>query len=211
MQLKQGGLHTQSSNTVPSTCNTTGTTRPLRSAIDSLYLTNMGELSDFMQLRLNNLKTVAQSPLARESALAQIKLGKHLFEVASHGRHPFAFILNNPHFWLEISGQGAKFTPLLHAKIASELLCCAPTDSIIADLHQIIGELDSAHGWDGISEMWRLEFQFRIEALHNLSLFIYIDLVTSLRALWELVTQSGCAIPSLRKLWRCCRGRTRRD
>ncbi len=260
---------TQSSNTVPSTCNTTGTTRLLRSAIDSLYLTNMGELSDFMQLRLNNLKTVAQSPLARESALAQIKLGKHLFEVASHGRHPFAFILNNPHFRFEIGGQGAKRTPLLYARIASELLCCVPSDSIIADLHQIISELGTAqgatnvsradlcvdfvtdyplesieqdqwvtkarnfakhvsdrqfsgfsiapkadlsarlynktlemkknprpylealwwaNGWDGISPVWRLEFQFRREALRNLSVVTYTDLMTSLRGLWEYAT-----------------------
>ena len=91
---------TQSSNTVPSTSIPEGSTTLLRASIDSLYITVQGELSDFIESRLSNLKALAQSPLATDSALAQIKLGKNLFEVAGNGRHPFAFILTNPHYRL---------------------------------------------------------------------------------------------------------------
>jgi hypothetical protein len=264
------GKGTQSSNTVPSTSIPVGSTTLLRASIDSLYITNQGELSDFIESRLSNLKTLAQSPLATDSALAQIKLGKNLFEVAGNGRHPFAFILTNPHYRLEIAKQGSKFTPMVYGKIASALLSSVPTDYIISDLHQIIGELGSAQGatninrvdlcvdfmttfplesiehdqwvtkarnfaahvsdrqfsgfsiaagadlsarlynktlemkknprpylealwrdqgWDGTSVVWRLEFQFRRQALRDLSVVTYTDLMTSLRGLWQYATE----------------------
>jgi hypothetical protein len=261
---------TQSSNTVRSTSIPVGSTTLLRASIDSLYTTNQGELSDFSESRLSNLKTLAQSPFETSSALAQIRLGKQLFEVAGNGRHPFAFILTNPHYRLEIGKQGSKFTPMVYGKIASALLSSVPTDYIISDLHQIIGELGSAQGatninradlcvdfmttfplesiehdqwvtkarnfaahvsdrqfsgfsiaagadlsarlynktlemkknprpyleelwrdqrWDGTSVVWRLEFQFRRQALRDLSVVTYTDLMTSLRGLWEYATE----------------------
>jgi hypothetical protein len=261
---------TQSSNTVPSTCITYGSTTLLRASIDSLYVTYKGELSNMMQARLTNLKTVAQSRLEPIAALSQIMLGGVLFEVAGNGRHPFAFILTNPLYRLEIAKQGSKFTPMVYCKIASSVLSSVPTDRIIADLHKIVGELGSVQGatnisrvdlcvdfvtgyplpsitndewvtkartfathvadrqfsgfsiaagaalsarlynktlemkknprpylealwrdlgWDGTSEVWRLEFQFRKEALRDLSVATYTDLMTSLRGLWQYSTE----------------------
>lgn len=262
---------TQSSNTVPSTSITDGFTYLLRASIDSLYVTYQGELSDLMSMRLTQLKTLAQSQRDSTANLSQIKLGKHLFEVNGNGRHPFAFILSNAYFRLEIAKQGAKHTPMVHCKIASELLSLMSTDGIIGDLHEIVSGLGtitgatnisradlcvdfvtnypiagiqnpewvtkarsfSNHftdrrysgvsiaagstlsarlysktiemkknprpylediwrqlGWDGYSEVWRLEFQFRRQALRDLSVVTYADLMTSLHGLWQYSTEN---------------------
>lgn len=261
---------TESSNTVPSTSIQEGSTYLLRASIDSLYVTYQGELSDLMSSRLTQLKTFAQSQLDSTSALSQITLGKTLFEVGGSGRHPFAYILSNAHYRLEIAKLGAKHTPMVHCKIASELLSCVPLDSIIQDLHDIVGSLGTVTGatnisradlcvdfvtgyplagiqnnewvtkarnfashisdrqfsgfsiaagaalsarlysktlemkknprpyleelwrflgWDGTSEVWRLEFQFRRQALRDLSVVTYADLMTSLRGLWQYSTE----------------------
>lgn len=44
-------------------------------------------------------------------------------------------------------------------------------------------------GWDGHSQVWRLEFQFRRQTLRDLSVVTYADLMTSLRGLWQYSTE----------------------
>lgn len=257
---------TQSSNTVPPTSINNTPTLLLRSSIDSLYVTYQGDLFPSMSERLSRLKRMAQSKLDSEESLAQITLGKHLFEVKGNGRHPFAYILQDAWYRIEISENGTKHTPLVHCKIASEILTTKSTDEIIADLHKVVESLGSIQGatnisradlcvdfvtsypissiqnnewvtkardfashisgrefsgfsiapsallsarlynktielkknprpylediwrslgWDGISTVWRLEFQYRRQALRDLKLVTYTDLATNLFGLWE--------------------------
>ena len=84
---------TQSSNTVPSTYIPEGSSRILRSGIDSLYLSFRGEMADDVSIRLKKLKELARSDVDAKSSLAQIRLHEHLFEVSGNGRHPFAYVL----------------------------------------------------------------------------------------------------------------------
>ena len=43
-------------------------------------------------------------------------------------------------------------------------------------------------GWDGVSDVWRLEFQLRRQALRDLSVVRYSDLADSLAGIWEYCT-----------------------
>jgi hypothetical protein len=68
---------TQSCNTVVSNDNT-DKFKPLRFGIDSLYLSYHGKLADEWNIKLDNLKTIAQSEDEAEQALAQVSIGRIL-------------------------------------------------------------------------------------------------------------------------------------
>lgn len=119
------GQGTQSSNTVPSNSNSESDvqgTRILRVGVDSLYLSYMGEMSVETAIRLKKLKELAQAPEQSRNKLAQFKVHPHLFEVRGNGRHPFAYILDDNWFRVEVSKPDAQSTPLAHVKIASTFL-----------------------------------------------------------------------------------------
>ena len=132
---------TQSSNTVPSNCINTSQTKILRVGIDSLYLSYQGELFEDKSIRLNQLKKLAQSNQETDVPLAQDNIKGHLFEVKDRGRHPFAFILNDNHYRIEIAKLGAKRTPLAHAQISSELLTCQGAPLAVEVLTDIVSTL----------------------------------------------------------------------
>ncbi|WP_341232330.1 hypothetical protein [uncultured Methylophaga sp.] len=132
---------TQSSNTVPSNCINTSQTKILRVGIDSLYLSYQGELFEDKSIRLNQLKKLAQSNKETDIPLAQENIKGHLFEVKDRGRHPFAFILNDNHYRIEIAKLGAKRTPLTHAQISSELLTCQGAPLAVEVLTDIVSTL----------------------------------------------------------------------
>ena len=260
---------TQSSNTVPSTYIPSDSSRILRTGIDSLYLSFQGEMADDISIRLNKLKELARSDLSGKASLSQITLHDHLFEVSGNGRNPFAFVLTDKWYRVEVSKQGAKSVPLAHCRISSELLTNAGPDFAVHDLSKVISEigalsdlpsvsrgdlcadfvtdypLESIHdgelvtkakkfdyhidqrqfsgvsvasgailsarlynktlemkknprpyleelwrnaGWDGVSDVWRLEYQFRRQALRDLGVIRYSDLINSLAGLWEYCT-----------------------
>ena len=256
---------TQSSNTVPSTSINTYSTKILRTGIDSLYLSYQGDLLEASSIRLIELKKMAQSPDPRIVALAQMPINKHVFEVKDRGRHPFAFILNDNWYRIEIAKLGAVRTPLAHVQVMSELLTEYGVESAVSDLNNIVNHLgilsdspavsrldlcvdfvtdfplaeivetdwvtrakdmdrytvqrtfsgwvigiggnivarlynktlemrkkprpylEKLHrecGWDGLSDVWRLEFQFRREALRELGIIYFSSLKDSLAGLW---------------------------
>jgi hypothetical protein len=257
---------TQSSNTVPSTSINTYNTKILRTGIDSLYLSYQGELSVESSIRLTELKKLAQSNDPSTVSLAQIALNNHIFEVKDRGRHPFAFILNDNWYRIEIAKLGAIRTPLAHVQVMSELLTEYGVDSSVSDLNDIVHKLgivttspavrrldlcvdfvtdypladivdddwvtrakdmdrytvqrtfsgwvigvggnlsarlynktlemtkeprpylEQIHrecGWNGYSDVWRLEFQFRREALRELGIISFNSLNESLAGLWQ--------------------------
>lgn len=260
---------TQSSNTVPSIYIPDGSSRILRTGIDSLYLSFRGELAEDTSIRLNKLKELARSDFSSRTSLAQIKLHEHLFEVAGNGRHPFAYILADAWYRLEVSKKDAKSAPLAHCRIASELLTTRGPDWAVADLWKVVTALGAlseppsvsrgdlcvdfvtdypinqiqnnewvtkarrfdSHiderrfsgfsiaagsplsarmynkslelkkhprpyleriwldaGWDGVSDVWRLEYQLRRQALRDLGVVRYSDLAASLAGIWDYCT-----------------------
>ena len=263
-------MGTQSSNTVPSTSINSYNTKILRTGIDSLYLSYQGDLLEESSIRLIELKKLAQSNDPHTVSLAQIALNDHVFEVKDRGRHPFAFILNDNWYRIEIAKLGALRTPLAHVQVRSELLTQHGVENSVNDLSEIINEfgiitesaavsrldlcvdfvtdyplfeisdsdwvtraramdrytvkrefsgwvigiggniiarlynktlemeknprayLEELHrecGWDGLSDVWRLEFQFRREALRELGIISFSSLKESLAGLWTYATE----------------------
>ncbi|PHS31147.1 MAG: replication initiation factor [Methylophaga sp.] len=140
-QLLNTDKGTQSSNTVPSTSIDSYNTKILRTGIDSLYLSYQGDLIEETAIRLTELKKMAQSPDPRITALAQIDINNHIFEVKDRGRHPFAFILNDNWYRIEIAKLGAVRTPLAHVQVMSELLTEHGVEKSVSDLNNIVNDL----------------------------------------------------------------------
>jgi hypothetical protein len=97
--------------------------RVLRFGVDSLYLSYSGTLSDSWNARLAELKRCAQSDDSRERALAQVKLGDHLFEVKDKGKGRYAFVLQDNAFHVAISRGEA--LPVGYVQVGSEFLAYA--------------------------------------------------------------------------------------
>lgn len=111
----------------------------LRTAIDSLYLSYHGELSDEMFVRLEELKETAQDDEEEEQAKAQITIGNHLFAVASHGAGRFRFVLFDDRFRLNIS-KGSRL-PLVYAQISSEYLTAVGVEIAEQELRFVVASL----------------------------------------------------------------------
>lgn len=263
---QQRTLGTQSSNTVPSTSIDTYNTKILRTGIDSLYLSYQGDLSEESSIRLTELKKLAQSNDSNTVSLAQVALDSHVFEVKDRGRHPFAFILSDNWYRIEIAKLDAIRTPLAHVQVMSQLLAQYGVNNAVSDLNDIVHKLgivtaspavsrldlcvdfvtdypladivdadwvtkakdmdrytvqrtfsgwvigvggnlsariynktlemtkkprpylEKIHrecGWDGYSDVWRLEFQFRRQALRELGIISFNSLKESLAGLWQ--------------------------
>ncbi|MDO8282477.1 MAG: hypothetical protein Q7U10_07625 [Thermodesulfovibrionia bacterium] len=132
---------TQLSNTVPSKYieENQKLCLVLRTAIDSLYLSYPGELSEDMFGRLDELKEIAQGDEEAEQAKAQITIGNHLFAVASHGAGRFRFVLFDDRFRLNIS-KGSRL-PLVYAQISSEYLTAVGVECAEQELRFVVSSL----------------------------------------------------------------------
>lgn len=127
------------SNTAPGNC--TESTQILRVGVDSLYLSYPGDLSTEATIRLAELKALAQSKNPEAAKLAQYAFGHHLFEVQDRGRHPFAYILRDRWYRIEVSGPSAASAPLVHAQIASEALTFEGPSAVEQDLSAVASSL----------------------------------------------------------------------
>ena len=97
------------SNTAPYNSNTGQEWfRALRWGVDSLYLSYPGELSRDSDLRLKELKQLAQSNEPGEVAKAQLPLAGHIFEVKEKGASLFPYILEDGAFRIQLSRPGHK-------------------------------------------------------------------------------------------------------
>lgn len=149
--LESTSLGTESSNTVPSTSISQLPTHVLRAAIDSLYLTFQGDLRESSNVRLKELKELAQSTLQSDSSLAQYEINSHIFEVKGNGRNPYAFILVDANYRIEIAKIDAAFVPMAYCKISSELLTMVGSDRAVSELQAIISELGIIEGPPSVS------------------------------------------------------------
>lgn len=116
----------------------------LRYAVDSLYVSYQGELSDEWESRLRNLKALAQSPDPREQSKAQLKLFDHNFEVKARGKGKFNYVLADGWFYIQIAGQHAKTMPMAYVQLSSELLTLIGVDESINLLKPIINTFGKA-------------------------------------------------------------------
>jgi len=117
--------------------------RILRCAVDSLYLSYKGELSNEVDDRLEDRKKSAQSNDEEDQSIAQITIADRLFNVAPHGAGNFRYIITDDRFRIQIS-RGKKL-PLAYAKISSEYLTFNSVEKIEKELRIIVNSLGEVH------------------------------------------------------------------
>ena len=124
------------------------TAQVLRSGLDSLYVSARGQIHESLCLRLEDLKTRAQSEAESIQTTAQLPFGKHLFCVSDRGRRRFAYVLDDNWFSIALSRPGNVSMPMAHVQISSAALTdhgplhCADTlRGVLNGMGQIDGEL----------------------------------------------------------------------
>ena len=126
--------------------------RILRCAIDSLYLSFAGELSDKRDWQLKELKELAQADSEVVQARAQIQIGEHLFQVLDHGKKKRCpFILDNPQLRLEIGRGGA--IPVAHVQVKNQFLVEAGVDGVVEVARFVVGSLGRIDGGEKVSRV----------------------------------------------------------
>lgn len=136
---------TPPSNTVPSNDNTTQF-KPLRFGVDSLYLSYHGLLSQDWDMKLDDLKTQAQSLDDTEQAKAQVSIGSHLFEVRDKGMPRFPYVLVDNCFFIKINRKQSKTLPMAHVQVSSEYLAAVGLEAAQEDLRMVVGTLGIVEG-----------------------------------------------------------------
>lgn len=125
----------------------------LRVAIDSLYVSFHGVLSDDMQKQLLGLKRLAQSEERSEQPKAQIKIEDHLFEVMDKGARRFAYVLVNNWFRISIPSSADSSLPMAFVQISSEVLTLAGPVAAIESLKFIVNTLGQVQGTPQLSRV----------------------------------------------------------
>lgn len=126
------------SNTAPANYTQgPGTFHLLRLGVDSLYLSYPGELASQWEQRLEGLKRAAQAEEALQRAIAQVRIGEHLFEVMGRGQQRFPYILADNVFYLALSR--SRSMPMAYCQIASELLTAQGVQAAETALRFVVG------------------------------------------------------------------------
>jgi hypothetical protein len=115
--------------------------QPLRWGIDTLELSYPGTLKSKTESKLINLKAMAQSADVGEVALAQFKIGDHIFEVKDKGSKLFPYILEDNSFRISLSKCLSTSLPLAFVHVSSGYLASATVEAIEADLRGVLQEL----------------------------------------------------------------------
>jgi hypothetical protein len=165
---------TQSCNTVPSNDNI-DKFKPLRFGIDSLYLSYHGQLADVWNIKLDDLKTTAQSEDEAEQALAQVSIGSHLFEVRDKGMPRFPYVLVDNCFFIKINRKQSKTLPMAHVQISSEYLAAVGVEAAEQDLRMVINTLGIAEGSATVS---RADLFLDFTCENNLAMIEQPDWIT---------------------------------
>lgn len=142
---------TPPSNTVPPN-STLSEFKAFRFGIDSLYLSYPGLLSEEWEHRLDTLKEQAQSTDESVRALAQVKLGTHLFEVAAKGMRRFNYVLRDNCYTIQLCrGITQSNMPMAYVQISSDYLNAVGPEAAAADLSMVINTFGHALGAPNIS------------------------------------------------------------
>lgn len=137
-------MGTPPSNTVPS--NDNPNFKPLRLGVDSLYLSYHGKLAENWDIKLDDLKTKAQSEDEAEQALAQVGICSHIFEVRDKGMPRFPYVLVDNCFFIKINRKESKTLPMAHVQISSEYLAAVGLEAAEYNLRVVINTLGLIEG-----------------------------------------------------------------
>lgn len=165
---------TPPSNTVPSNDNI-DKFKPLRFGIDSLYLSYHGQLADEWNIKLDDLKSIAQSEDEAEQALAQVSIRSHLFEVRDKGMPRFPYVLVDNCFFIKINRKQSKTLPMAHVQISSEYLAAVGVEAAELDLRMVITTLGIV---DGAASVSRADLFLDFVCADNLAMIEQPDWVT---------------------------------
>jgi len=144
--VDEGKAGAPSSNTAPANCTEISGTRILRVGVDTLFLSYPGDLLEEVSIRLETLKQLAQSKNPESQRLAQHEIAHHLFKVHDRGRHPYAYILSDRWYRIQLSKRYAEHTPLAYIRAASEPLTFEGPSSLEKDLHSVVSQLGTITG-----------------------------------------------------------------
>lgn len=122
--------------------------KPLRTAIDSLYLTFQGTIYPEIDEKLEKLKQIAGNKADKPTSEAFFKILDHQFEVRPSGVKNFAYVLQDNWYFIKISSSRATSLPLASVQISSELLTHQPLDHILGDLSKVISTIGHLFGED---------------------------------------------------------------
>jgi hypothetical protein len=151
-QQQTSGSGAPSSNIAPSNYITlTKDAQILRFGVDSLYLSYPGDLASDWEQRLEGLKLAAQAQEDAEKAVAQVKIGNHLFEVSGKGQQRFPYVLINNCFRIQLSRTSSKSMPLAYVQLSSELLTTLSVQEAVQNLNFIIQSFGLVTGEPQIS------------------------------------------------------------
>jgi hypothetical protein len=115
--------------------------RILRCAVDSLYLSYPGDLSQDRERQLLELKLCARSDDDHEIAKAQLAIGEHLFEVSDRGQGRFPYVLADNCYRIQVSSPESHSLPLAYAQIRSETLTALSLHEAEYGLRYIVNTL----------------------------------------------------------------------
>lgn len=180
LRAPDGRTHREDSETTQS-CNTVVSNdnidkfKPLRFGIDSLYLSYHGQLSEEWNIKLDDLKTIAQSEDEAEQALAQVSIGSHLFEVRDKGMPRFPYVLVDNCFFIKINRKQSKTLPMAHVQISSEYLAAVGVEAAEIDLRMVINTLGIV---DGAASVSRADLFLDFVCANNLALIEQPDWIT---------------------------------
>lgn len=138
-------------NRAPVKCN--DLFHPLRLGVDSLYLSYKGNLDPNQGERLALLKQRAQGKAEVDQALAQLSIGKHLFEVLDRGAGRFPYVLVDNCFRLQVSGSNAKLLPLAYVQLSSEYLAAVGVEEAEKELRFCVASLGPIEGVCGVARV----------------------------------------------------------
>lgn len=165
---------TTSCNTVPSKDNST-IFKPLRFGVDSLYLSYHGQLAEDWNIKLDDLKTKAQSEDEAEQALAQVSIGAHIFEVRDKGVPRFPYVLVDNCYFIKINRKQSKTLPMAHVQISSEYLAAVGLEAAENDLRIVVNTLGMI---DGVATVSRADLFLDFACTNNLAVIEQPDWIT---------------------------------
>jgi len=140
------------SNTAPYNCNWTDDLVNLRSGVDTLQLSYRGELYDEWQVKLAELKRLAQSDDASEKSYAQVDIADHTFTVLPRGSGLFPYVLTDPWFRISLS-EGTGSLPVAFVQIGSEVLTNLGADTAEVTLRDVLSTVLSVSDGPFISRI----------------------------------------------------------
>ncbi|WP_321276241.1 hypothetical protein [Thiomicrorhabdus indica] len=158
------------SNTAPAKYIDNQSIKPLRCAVDSLYLSYRGNITPQIEELLTFLKNMAQHTDPEIASEAYLHFFEHKFQVMPKGAGKFSFVLRDNWFNIQVSSGKSSSVPLAYIQISSELLTFMELNEIMMHLDQIISRLGTIRGHPSVSRLdlcmdFECYSKFNVEAI----------------------------------------------